>query len=60
LFENDIQSRKHFYGHDSEKAWQNGVEIIAIQVSWSSEGECIFVRDDLPVQLYETYGPYKL
>ena len=43
-----------------QKAWQNGVEIRAIQVSWSSEGECIFVRDDLPVQLYETYGPYKL
>ena len=33
------------------KAWQNGVEIKTIQVSWRENGECYFVRNDLPISL---------
>jgi DNA-binding sugar fermentation-stimulating protein len=33
------------------KAWQNGVEITTIQVSWSENGECYFERNNLPISL---------
>lgn len=33
------------------KAHQNGVEIKTIQVKWTPEGECYFVRNDLPINL---------
>lgn len=33
------------------KAHKNGVEIKTIQVKWNSNGECVFVRNDLPIRL---------
>ena len=33
------------------KASQNGVEIITIQVEWTNQGKCYFVRNDLPIFL---------
>ena len=33
------------------KASQNGVEIITIQVEWTTQGKCYFVRNDLPIFL---------
>lgn len=33
------------------KAWQNGVEITTIQVSWRENGECYFERNNLPISL---------
>lgn len=33
------------------KASQNGVEIITIQVEWTTQGKCYFVRNDLPIYL---------
>lgn len=42
-----------------QKAWKNGVEIKAIQFSWSLDGTCSFVRDNLPVVLFDIYGPYQ-
>ena len=35
------------------KAWQNGVEIKTIQVEWNQQGECRFVRNNLPISLKE-------
>ena len=39
-------------------AWKNGVEIKAIQVQWTKEGSCIFLRNDIPIMLCDTYGPH--
>ena len=33
------------------KASQNGVEIITVQVEWTNQGKCYFVRNDLPIFL---------
>lgn len=33
------------------KAWQNGVEIKTIQVSWRENGACYFVSNSLPISL---------
>lgn len=33
------------------KASQNSVEIITIQVEWTTQGKCYFVRNDLPIFL---------
>lgn len=33
------------------QAYQSGVEINTIQVDWNKEGECHFVRNDLPISL---------
>lgn len=32
-------------------AWKSGVEIKTLQVEWNREGECVFVRNDLPIKL---------
>lgn len=32
-------------------AWKSGVEIKTLQVEWNREGECVFVRNDLPINL---------
>jgi DNA-binding sugar fermentation-stimulating protein len=40
-----------------QEAWKKGVEIYAVQVEWNKKGECSFIRDDLPVVLFDTYGP---
>ena len=39
-------------------AWKNGVEIKTIQVQWSKEGSCTFLRNDMPILLCDTYGPH--
>ena len=31
--------------------WKSGVEIKTLQVEWNREGECVFVRNDLPIIL---------
>lgn len=41
-----------------QEAWINGVEIKALVVSWNKKGECKFIRDDLPICLFEEEGPY--
>jgi len=41
------------YKRAVQEAAKAGVEIRAIQVEWTSTGQCRFVRDDLPVRLYE-------
>tara|TARA_Y200000002_G_scaffold50931_2_gene36774 strand:+ start:4590 stop:5444 length:855 start_codon:yes stop_codon:yes gene_type:complete len=46
------------YKEAVQNAWLNGVEIKTIQVSWNKKGECLFVRNDLPIQLFASYGPY--
>ena len=33
------------------KAHQNGVEINTLQVQWTRNGECYFIRNDLPISL---------
>lgn len=38
------------------KAHKNGVEIKTIQVKWNSDGECYFVKNDLPICLRESDG----
>lgn len=40
------------------KAWKNGVEIKTIQVDWSKEGNCTYIRNDIPILLCDTYGPH--
>ena len=37
-----------------QEAHELGVEIRAVQVEWTTDGKCHFVRDDLPVKLYES------
>jgi DNA-binding sugar fermentation-stimulating protein len=32
-------------------AWKSGVEIKTLQVEWNRKGECVFVRNDLPINL---------
>ena len=34
-------------------AWKVGVEIKTLQVDWTKEGECRFVRNDLPICMDE-------
>ena len=34
-----------------EQAYQTGVEIKTIQVSWNKQGQCHFIRNDLPISL---------
>ena len=41
------------YKRAVQEAARAGVEIRAVQVEWTSTGQCRFVRDDLPVRLYE-------
>ena len=40
------------------KAWKNGVEIKTIQVEWKKEGNCTFLRNDMPILLSDTHGPH--
>jgi len=32
-------------------AWKSGVEIKTLQVQWNTNGECVFIRNDLPICL---------
>ena len=34
-----------------QTAWKNGVEIKTVQVKWDENGKCLFVRNDLPINL---------
>ena len=43
-----------------QKAWLNGVEIIALSIQWTKDG-CAYVhRNDLPICLFDEYGPIPL
>lgn len=42
-----------------QKAWLNGVEIKVIQVKWNINGICEFIRNNLPINLFEECGPYR-
>ena len=43
-----------------QKAWLNGVEIIALSIQWTKDG-CAYVhRNDLPICLFDEYGPVPL
>jgi len=39
------------YKHAVKKAFEAGVEIKTIQVEWSRDGKCRFIRNDLPINL---------
>ena len=41
-----------------QKAWLNGVEIKTLVAKWTTDGKCYFVRNDLPICLFEEEGPY--
>lgn len=42
------------------KAWLNGVEIKAISIQWTKDG-CAYVhQNDLPICLFDEYGPVPL
>ena len=43
-----------------QSAWLNGVEIRALQVEWNKKGTCNFVRNNLPIHLFDTCGPYQI
>lgn len=45
------------YRQAMQKAWCNGVEINTLQVSWNTKGVCTYLRNDLPVHLFDTEGP---
>lgn len=48
------------YKEAVKKAWLNGVEIRAIQVVWDETGNCSLKNDNLPVVLFESYGPFNI
>ena len=41
-----------------QKAWLNGVQIKCIAIQWDIDGKGILFRNDLPIQLFEYYGPF--
>ncbi len=43
-----------------QKAWLHGVEIKTLQVEWNKNGVCKFLRNDLPIHLFDSCGPYLL
>jgi len=40
-----------------QHAWNNGVEITTLQTRWTKNGKCYFIRNDLPINLFDEYGP---
>ena len=45
------------YREAVQKAWCSGVEINTLQVTWNTRGVCTYLRNDLPVHLFDTEGP---
>ena len=43
-----------------QKAWLNSVNIKVIQIKWNSIGEAYFYSNNLPINLFEYTGPYRL
>jgi sugar fermentation stimulation protein A len=43
-----------------QSAWLNGVEIKTLQVEWNKQGTCNFVRNNLPIYLFDFCGPYQI
>lgn len=39
------------YKRAVQNAFKNGVEIKTVQVKWTDDGKCVFVRNDLPINL---------
>lgn len=48
------------YKQAVQNAWLYGVEIKCVQVYWTAKGVCHYVCDNLPINLFETFGPYQL
>lgn len=48
------------YREAVQQAWMSGVEIKTLQVTWSESGKCVFMRNDLPVRLFDVDGPQPL
>ena len=38
-----------------QKAYFYGVEIITLVIHWNNNGECYFVKDNLPINIYDNY-----
>tara|TARA_Y100001980_G_C14555990_1_gene345963 strand:+ start:4080 stop:4844 length:765 start_codon:yes stop_codon:yes gene_type:complete len=51
-----INQDDEIYSKAVQDAWMVGVEIIGVCVKWS-KNKAKFVRDDIPVLLYDSYGP---
>ena len=43
-----------------QDAWKKGVEIKTIQVCWNKKGECYFMRNNMPIHLFDYEGPHSL
>ena len=43
-----------------QKAWLNGVNIKVVQIKWNEFGKGYFYSNNLPIQLFEFNGPYRL
>lgn len=43
-----------------QKAWLNGVNIKVVQIKWNQYGEAYFYSNNLPIQLFEYNGPYRI
>ena len=41
-----------------QEAWRTGVEVRTVVVQWTRSGMCHFVRNDLPIHLFMTCGPW--
>ena len=48
------------YREAVQQAWMSGVEIKTLQVTWSESGKCVFMRNDLPIRLFDVDGPQPL
>lgn len=43
-----------------QKAWLNGVNIKVIQIQWNELGEAYFFSNNLPINLFNYSGPYRI
>ena len=41
------------YRNALKEAHKDGVEIIPLMVQWTRDGQCLFIRDDLPIDLIQ-------
>ena len=48
------------YREAVQQAWMSGVEIKTLQVKWTESGKCLFMRNDLPIRLFDEDGPQPL
>lgn len=43
-----------------QDAWKSGVEIKTVQVCWNKKGECYFMRNNMPIYLFDIEGPQSM